>query len=93
MARNVQFQPLRGVQANLQGAMPLALGEMYFATDTGNLFLGTPGYGLGYVQIGDATALNEELERFRVEIRAIKAALLDLGLDTQEFAGISEQEM
>jgi len=73
--------------------MPLALGEMYFCTDSGFLFLGTPGYGLGYVQIGDMTAMRKENEALWAEIRAIKVALLNIGVNGEEFVGISEQEM
>lgn len=76
MARNVQFQPLRGVQANLQAALPLALGEMYFATDTGNLFFGTPGVGLGYIQLGDTTQVNDRLDRLIVIMECIRRALV-----------------
>jgi hypothetical protein len=36
----------------LQADRPtLELGEMYFATDTGKLFFGTPGTGAGFVTI------------------------------------------
>src|ERR1035437_9236340 len=55
MSRKIQLQVLRGAQANIPS---LALGEMYFSTDTSNLFFGTPGVGLGYIQIGDTTAVN-----------------------------------
>ena len=81
MARNVTFQPLRGVQANLQSALPLSLGEMYFATDTGNLFFGTPGVGKGYIQIGDTTEVNETLLAVLSELRSIRAALVALACD------------
>ena len=78
MARNVTFQVLRGVQANLP---TLSLGEMYFATDTGNLFFGTPGYGTGAVQIGDTTQVNETLQLVLVELRAMRLALTTLACD------------
>lgn len=78
MARNVQFQVLRGVQANLQTAMPLVMGEMYFATDTGNLFFGTPGVGKGYIQIGDTTDVNDTLKKILLELRAMRLALVHL---------------
>ena len=78
MARNVQFQPLRGVQANLQSAMPLALGEMYFATDTGNLFFGNPGVGLGYIQLGDTSQVNARLEQLIVIMECTRRALVAL---------------
>jgi hypothetical protein len=81
MARNVQFQVLRGVQANLQEALPLALGEMYFATDTGNLFFGTPGVGIGYIQIGDTTQVNETLQQIAVLLEAIRRTLVVLACD------------
>jgi hypothetical protein len=81
MARNVQFQVLRGVQANIQNSMPLALGEMYFATDTGNLFFGTPGVGLGYIQLGDTTKVNETLERILLTMEAIRRAIVALACE------------
>jgi len=37
MARNLSFQILRGIEANIPA---LNLGEMYYATDTGNLWIG-----------------------------------------------------
>jgi len=37
MARNIQFQCLRGVLANMPA---LAAGEFYYATDTDNLYVG-----------------------------------------------------
>jgi hypothetical protein len=78
MARYISFQPLRGVQANLQSALPLALGEMYFATDTGNLFFGTPGVGLGYIKLGDTAGMNETLQQLLLEIRSMRLALVQL---------------
>ncbi len=81
MARNIIFQPLRGVQANLQSAFPLGLGEMYFATDTGNLFFGTPGFGVGYVQIGDTTAVNDTLLKILKELRSMRVAMTQLACD------------
>ena len=81
MARNVTFQPLRGVQANLRTALPLALGEMYFATDTGILFFGTPGVGLGYIQLGDTTRVNETLLQILSELRAMRIALTKLACE------------
>lgn len=38
MSRNLQFQHLRGVEANQPA---LGEGELYFATDTHNLWVGT----------------------------------------------------
>lgn len=81
MARNVQLQILRGVQANIQSAMPLALGEMYFATDTGNLFFGTPGVGLGYIQLGDTAKVNETLQQIAITLEAIRRALAALACE------------
>jgi hypothetical protein len=78
MARNVAFQTLRGVQGNLQSAMPLALGEMFFATDTGSLFFGTPGVGLGYIQIGDTSQVNEKLDQLIVIMEATRRAMVAL---------------
>lgn len=80
MARNVQFQPLRGVQANLQAAMPLALGEMYFCTDTGVLVFGTPGVGAGYITLGDVTQLNERLDQLIVLMECVRRALVATAL-------------
>jgi hypothetical protein len=81
MARNVQFQILRGVQGNIQSAMPLALGEMYFGTDTGNLFFGTPGVGIGYIQLGDTTQVNERLEQLIVLMECVRRALVTLACE------------
>jgi hypothetical protein len=78
MGRNVQLQILRGVQANIGSAMPLALGEMYFATDTANLFFGTPGVGIGYIQLGDTTLVNERLEQLIVLMECVRRALVAL---------------
>lgn len=78
MARNITLQVLRGTQANISASMPLALGEMYFATDTGNLFFGTPGFGIGYIQIGDTTQVNEKLEQLIVIMEATRRALVAL---------------
>jgi len=81
MSRNLTFQVLRGVQGNLNSAMPLASGEMYFATDTGNLFFGTPGFGLGYIQLGDTTGVNETLQKLLMEIRSIRVAMTRLACE------------
>jgi len=81
MARNVTLQPLRGIQANLWSAMPLALGEMYFAIDTGNLFFGTPDVGLGYIQLGDTRAVNETLLQILSELRSMRLALTKLACE------------
>jgi hypothetical protein len=82
MARNVSLQILRGVQANIQTSMPLALGEMYFATDTGNLFFGTPGTGLGYIQIGDTTKVNDTLQQIAILLECMRRALVSLAVDS-----------
>ena len=81
MARNVTIQVLRGAQGNISQAMPLALGEMYFATDTGNLFFGTPGIGLGYIQLGDTTGVNETLTRVLMELQAMRLALTKIACE------------
>jgi hypothetical protein len=40
------------VLTGTQAAIPvLTLGQFYFATDTGNVFFGTPGFGPGHVQL------------------------------------------
>ena len=81
MARNLILQPLRGVQSNLQAAMPLSLGEMYFATDTGFLYFGTPGVGIGYIQIGDTNAVNETMQACLNELKSIRLALIYLACE------------
>ena len=81
MGRNVQLQILRGTQGQLQSAMPLAMGEMYFATDTGNLFFGTPGTGLGYIQLGDTTQVNETLQKILATLEAMRRALVALACE------------
>lgn len=90
MARNVQFQTLRGTYPQLltlQGgkdpntglsASPLAFGEMYFGTDTGNLYFGTPGVGVGYITIGDTTQVNERLDQLIVLMESVRRALVYL---------------
>jgi hypothetical protein len=72
MARNVSLQVLRGTQGNIPA---LSLGEMFFATDTNNLFFGTPGFGVGYIQIGDTTKVNETLQQIAMLLEAIRRAL------------------
>lgn len=81
MARNVSLQVLRGVEANIP---TLSMGEMYFATDTGNLFFGTPGYGQGYVQIGDTSKVNDTLEQILVELKVMRLALVSLAVSGGE---------
>lgn len=81
MARNVTFQPLRGTQSNLQSAMPLSLGEMYFCTDTANLAVGTPGIGIGYIILGDTTQVNERLDQLIVIMEGVRRALVILACE------------
>jgi hypothetical protein len=85
MGRNNTLQVLRGSEANLQSAMPLALGEMYFSTDTSKLFFGTPGTGLGYVQIGNVLGLDDEIACLRIRVQALELALADLGINVEEY--------
>lgn len=79
MARNLTLQVLRGIQGNIPS--DLAMGEMYFATDTGNFFLGTPGYGLGYAQIGDTTEVNETLKKLLLVMESMRRAIVALACD------------
>jgi hypothetical protein len=67
-----------GLQSALQSVLPLGLGEIYVATDTGNLFIGTPGVGSGYLQVGDTTKMNETLLQLLMEIRSMRVALTSL---------------
>lgn len=90
MSRNVQLQVLRGTQSqflSLQSgvdsdtglsANPLQMGEMYLATDVGQLYFGTPGIGRGYIQIGDTTQVNETLLQMLMELRALRLAIVAL---------------
>ena len=81
LGRLIEFQPLRGTQADLQQALPLGWGELYFAADTGNLFMGTPGVGVGYVQIGDTAHVNETLLAILAELKAMRKAMVALVTD------------
>jgi hypothetical protein len=85
VARNVQFQVLRGVQGDLSllqtSGSPLALGEMYFASDTGNLFFGTPSVGIGYIQLGDTSQVNDRLDQLIVIMEAVRRALVAIALN------------
>lgn len=93
MSRNVTIQVLRGTQSQfltLQSGIdpdtglstnPLQMGEMFFATDTGNLFFGTPGFGSGYSQIGDTTNVNEILIRLLQEIKAMRLAIVTMACE------------
>lgn len=67
-----------GTQANLQAALPLGLGEIFVASDTGNLFIGTPGVGIGYLQVGDTSQMLEALQQLILEVRAMRLALISL---------------
>jgi hypothetical protein len=62
---------------NLSLYMPLALGAVFFASDTKQLLFGTPGVGIGYIQIGDAR-VNETLLALLREIKAIRFAMVSL---------------
>jgi hypothetical protein len=93
MSRNVVFQPLRGTTAQLAtlqsgfdpttgaAALPLQMGEMFFATDTQALYFGTPGFGNGYIQIGDTTNVNERLDNLIVLMESVRRALVALVCD------------
>jgi hypothetical protein len=70
-----------GTQANLPSVLPLSTGEIYVATDTGNLFIGTPGVGRGYLQVGDTSQVNDLLRQLLLETRAVRLALTKLACD------------
>ena len=70
-----------GTQANLSSVLPLAIGEIYVATDTGNLFIGTPGVGAGYIQVGDMSQVNDLLLRLLAEMKAVRLALTKIACD------------
>lgn len=72
---------VQGTQAGLQTALPLPLGILYLATDTGNLYFGTPGVGIGYTQIGDVRAVNETCLQMLMELRAMRLALTSLACE------------
>jgi hypothetical protein len=90
VGRNIQLQVLRGTQAQLpsivagidpntgSAIVPLGMGEMFFAEDTGNLFFGTPGFGLGYVQIGDMSQTSEKLDQLLLTLEATRRAIVAL---------------
>jgi hypothetical protein len=63
---------------NISKYMPLALGAMFFATDTHNFYLGTPGFGIGYVQIGDTTGVNQLLQAILNELRSLRLSNIAL---------------
>lgn len=70
-----------GLQAHLPAVLPLALGEIYVATDTGNLFIGTPGVGAGYLQVGDTSQVNDLLTKILNEMRAMRLAMTKIACD------------
>lgn len=80
MARNIQFQVFQGPQGDLSllqaSTKPLQLGEMFFTTDTNNLYFGVPGVGIGYIQIGDTSQVNERLDQLIVIMEAVRRALI-----------------
>ena len=93
MSRNFVLQVLRGTYSqflSVQGGVdpdtgltttPLAWGEMFFTIDTNALYFGTPGVGLGYIQIGDATQVNERLDQLIMINEAIRRALVAIACD------------
>src|SRR5208282_4960322 len=82
-----------GPQSALSSVLPLALGEIYVATDTGNLFIGTPGVGAGYIQVNDMSQTNDTLQAMLAELKGIKLAItaLDNTLLPQDFEPFGEQ--
>jgi hypothetical protein len=72
-----------GTQADLPSALPLGLGEIYVATDTGNLFIGTPGVGSGYITVGDMSKVNELLQQILNQLKAMTLALVSLDSTNQ----------
>lgn len=70
-----------GPEASLQSVLPLAQGEIYAATDTGSLFIGTPGIGLGYIQAGNSALMIDMLTKILNELRAIRAASVQVACD------------
>lgn len=93
MSRNLQFQVLRGTQGQFNilqsgidpntglAASPLGMGEMFFTLDTGNLFFGTPGIGIGYIQLGDTTGVIEQLKQLTILMEAVRRALVVIATD------------
>ena len=93
MSRNLQFQVLRGTYGQFRSLVagvdpdtqlsvnPLQLGEMYFTTDTNNLYFGTPGVGVGYIQIGDTSQVNETMQACLTELTSIRLALTCLACE------------
>jgi hypothetical protein len=60
---------------------PLALGAIYFATDSGALLFGNPGYGPGYLQIGGTAGVNELLLQILMELKSIRLASVTLAAE------------
>lgn len=93
MSRLIQFQILRGTKAQLitlqtgidpdtgLAVNPLQFGELYLAEDESNLYIGTPGLGKGFIQIGDTTAMNETLQLILMEMRAMRMALIKIACE------------
>jgi hypothetical protein len=67
-----------GPQSGLQSLLPLGLGEIYVASDTGNLFIGTPGVGVGYIEVANTNGVNDLLTQILQEMRALKLAIISL---------------
>lgn len=59
----------------------LDFGQMYYATDTNQLYFGTPGIGLGHILIGDTTGMNETLLQVLSELRSMRLALTHLACE------------
>jgi hypothetical protein len=80
--RSIQLQVLTGTQAQFgalqSSSMPLQLGEMFFEYDTGELFFGTPGIGVGYIQVANETQMVEVLKQMQVTLESMRRALVAL---------------
>jgi hypothetical protein len=59
----------------------LNFGQMYFANDSNQLYFGTPGIGIGYIQIGDTKGVNETLLQILSELRSMRLALTHLACE------------
>jgi len=81
IGRQLTLKILRGLEAQLPKALPLSWGEFYFGEDTGNLFIGTPGVGLGYIVVGDTREVNQTLLLIYAELQAMRKALVQLATD------------
>jgi hypothetical protein len=80
-----------GLQANLPAVLPLNTGEIYVATDTGNLFIGTPGVGSGYITVGDMSKVNELLQQILNQLKAMTLALVSLDSTNQSVDYVAEK--